>query len=242
MYRHFISHQKANNLNSGALEVMLLELSIKKIICSAKHQFNLAINLTSTSQSMVIYGPSGSGKTMLLHTIAGLITANTGYIKLNQRVLFDKTQNINLTPQERKISYLFQDYLLFPHLTIRQNISFGLTKGLLNPSANKHYPQVDKWLEKFELTVLADQYPYQLSGGQKQRAALARALVTEPKLLLLDEPFAALDIALREKMRTEIKQLQQQINIPIILVSHDIEDITTFGEQIIKLNQGKVAC
>lgn len=221
---------------------MLLELSIKKIICSAKHQFNLAINLTSTSQSMVIYGPSGSGKTMLLHTIAGLITANTGYIKLNQQVLFDKTQKINLTPQERKISYLFQDYLLFPHLTIRQNISFGLTKGLLNPSANKHYPQVDKWLEKFELTVLADQYPYQLSGGQKQRAALARALVTEPKLLLLDEPFAALDIALREKMRTEIKQLQQQINIPIILVSHDIEDITTFGEQIIKLNQGKVAC
>lgn len=219
---------------------MLLDLSISKLIRSAKHNFNLEITLSSNSQSIVIYGPSGSGKTMLLQTIAGLITANTGFIKLNHRVLYDSAQKIDLTPQERTLSYLFQDYVLFPHLTVRQNISFGLTKGLLNPPSKKQYPPVDKWLEKFELVALADQYPYQLSGGQKQRTALARALVTEPKLLLLDEPFSALDIALRQKMRSEIKELQEQINIPIILVSHDIEDINAFGEQVIKLTNGKV--
>lgn len=219
---------------------MLLDLSISKLIRSTKHNFSLEVALSSNSQSIVIYGPSGSGKTMLLQTIAGLIKADAGYIKLNHRVLYDKEQKINLTPQERKLSYLFQDYVLFPHLTVRQNIGFGLKKGLLNPSSKKQYPQVEKWLEKFELTALADQYPYQLSGGQKQRTALARALVTEPKLLLLDEPFSALDIALREKMRLEIKELQKQINIPIILVSHDIEDINAFGEQVIKLTNGKI--
>jgi len=180
---------------------MLLDLSISKVIRSAKHHFSLDIKLCSNSQSIVIYGPSGSGKTMLLQTIAGLVKADRGYIKLNNSLLYDEQQKINLTPQQRQLSYLFQDYVLFPHLTVRQNISFGLNKGLLNPSSKKQYPQVDKWLEKFELTVLADQYPYQLSGGQKQRTALARALVTEPKLLLLDEPFAALDYFSKPRYR-----------------------------------------
>lgn len=221
---------------------MLFELSINKLISSTKHKFNLEVNFKSHNPSMVIYGPSGSGKSMLLKAIAGLIALDNGYIKLNHRVLFDNSKKINLTPQERKVSYLFQDYVLFPYLTIRQNISFGLTKGLFNPSTKKQYLKVNEWLEKLELTLLADHYPYQLSGGQKQRAALARALVTEPELLLLDEPFSALDAALKEKMRLEIKELQQQVNIPIILVSHDIEDINIFGEQIIKLNHGKVVC
>lgn len=220
---------------------MQLKLDIQKTLYSVKHSFQLRIKFTSDSKRIVVFGPSGSGKSMLLRNIAGLMTPDRGYIRVAHRTLFDAEKNINLKPQQRNLAYLFQNYSLFPHLTVQQNVSFALTKGLLNPRQKVRYPEVVKWLEIFELSTLINHYPHQLSGGQQQRTALARALVTNPEVLLLDEPFSALDQTLRKKMRREISELQQQLDIPIILITHDIEDVELFGEHILNLHQGTCA-
>ncbi|MFD1260496.1 ATP-binding cassette domain-containing protein [Entomomonas asaccharolytica] len=217
---------------------MQLELDIQKTLKSATHTFTLDVKFTSNSKRIVIFGPSGAGKTMILKSIAGLITPDSGQIKLTEKILFDSKQNINLKPQQRNLAYLFQNFSLFPHLTVQQNIAFSLTKGILNPSRRTHFPEVTKWIETLELSALANHYPYQLSGGQQQRTAMARALVTNPSVLLLDEPFSALDHALRKKIRNEINELQQQLDIPIILITHDIDDVELFGEHILEISDG----
>lgn len=217
---------------------MQLELDIQKTLYSAKHSFHLNVKFNSDSKRIVIFGPSGSGKSTLLKTIAGLLTPDSGHIKVAGKTLFNSHEKINIKPQQRNLAYLFQNYNLFPHLTVRQNISFALTKGIFNPRQSKHYPIVDTWLKNFELTQLVNHYPHELSGGQQQRTALARALVTNPEVLLLDEPFAALDKHLREKMRSEVNALQLQLDIPMILITHDIEDVDCFGEHILELNNG----
>ncbi|UYZ83643.1 ATP-binding cassette domain-containing protein [Entomomonas sp. E2T0] len=217
---------------------MQIELDIQKTLNSATHTFKLNVKFSSNSKRIVIFGPSGAGKTMILKSIAGLIKPDTGYIKMADKILFDTDKKINLKPQQRNLAYLFQNYSLFPHLTVRQNVSFALKKGLLNPSQNIHFPEVTKWLNNLELASLANHYPHQLSGGQQQRTALARALVTNPSILLLDEPFSALDQTLRKKIRTEIHELQQQLDIPIILITHDIEDVELFGEHILEISNG----
>lgn len=219
---------------------MQLELNIQKTLKSATHTFMLDVKFTSNSKRIVIFGPSGAGKTMILKSIAGLITPDIGQIKLAEKVLFDSAKKINLKPQQRNLAYLFQNYSLFPHLTVQQNIAFSLIKGIFNPSRHSHFPEVTKWMETLELSALANHYPYQLSGGQQQRTAMARALVTNPNVLLLDEPFSALDHTLRKKIRTEINELQQQLDIPIILITHDIEDVELFGEHILDINNGSL--
>lgn len=219
---------------------MQLELNIQKTLKSATHTFMLDVKFTSNSKRIVIFGPSGAGKTMILKSIAGLITPDIGQIKLAEKVLFDSARKINLKPQQRNLAYLFQNYSLFPHLTVQQNIAFSLTKGIFNPSRHNHFSEVTKWMETLELSALANHYPYQLSGGQQQRTAMARALVTNPSVLLLDEPFSALDHTLRKKIRTEINELQQQLDIPIILITHDIEDVELFGEHILDINNGSL--
>jgi molybdate transport system ATP-binding protein len=136
---------------------------------------------------------------------------------------------------------VFQDYALFPHLTVRQNIAFPLVRGWLNPRRRYHHEQIDYWCEAFQLAHLADQYPHELSGGQKQRTALARALVTQPRALLLDEPFAALDPGLRARMRGELKDLQHRLQVPMVLITHDPEDAAVFGDHVVDLCEGRIA-
>lgn len=217
---------------------MLLDIDIAKTLTSGKRTFQLQLGFRTSSQRLVILGPSGSGKSLLLKTIAGLTRPDRGHIRLDGTTLFDAAAKINLAPQQRKMAYLFQDYALFPHLSVRQNIAFGLTHGLLNPRASQHHDTVEHWLDAFQLRPVADQLPEELSGGQRQRTALARALVAKPKALLLDEPFSSLDSALRSHMRRELDELQRRLQVPMLLITHDQEDAEVFGEQVLYMRDG----
>lgn len=217
-----------------------LELDLQTTLRSGKRSFDLRVQCRSDSQRIVIYGPSGAGKSLTLKAIAGLITPAAGHIRLNGRTLFDAGAGVDLAPQARRIAYLFQDYALFPHLTVRQNVGFGLARGWFNPRAAVRHEAVEYWLDSFGLSELAQQYPDQLSGGQRQRTALARALVSEPDALLLDEPFAALDPALRIRMRAELDQLQRRLGVPMILITHDPDDASALGEHILHLREGRI--
>lgn len=217
-----------------------MEIDIRKTLRSGKRQFHLNVQLRSARQRIVIFGPSGAGKSLTLQAIAGLVRPDSGIIRLGGATLFDSRAGIDMVPQARRMAYLFQDYALFPHLTVRQNIGFGLVRGWLNPRRGARHEAVDYWLETFRLTHLAHQYPSELSGGQRQRTALARALIAQPRALLLDEPFAALDPALRAHMRCELDELQHRLGVPMILITHDPEDVEAFDNHALCLREGQV--
>ncbi len=219
---------------------MLLDLDIRKTLHAGKQRFRLDVRLRTDSRRIVILGPSGAGKSLTLKAIAGLLRPDAGHIRVDGHVLFDAAQGIDLAPQQRALAYVFQDYALFPHLTVRQNIAFPLVRGWLNPRRRHQDRQVEYWCEAFQLGQVADQYPHELSGGQKQRTALARALVTQPRALLLDEPFAALDPSLRARMRSELSDLQQRLQVPMVLITHDPEDAAVFGDHVLDLRDGRI--
>ncbi|WP_321969180.1 ATP-binding cassette domain-containing protein [Paraburkholderia tropica] len=219
---------------------MSLALSIRKRLDTGARSFTLDVCFEMRSQRAVLFGPSGSGKTLTLQAIAGLLDPDDGVIRAGEHTLFDRSRLINLKPQARHVGYLFQDYALFPHLNVRQNIAFGLHRGWSNPSRRSIHADVEYWLDILELRNVSRNYPSQLSGGQKQRVGLARALVPRPRLLLLDEPFSAIDQTLRTRMRKELCSLQTRLNIPMLLITHDTEDLTAFGEQVIELSNGRV--
>src|SRR5690606_10165175 len=152
-----------------------LDVSLRKKLQHRHHGFTLDVAFSSSARRIVIQGPSGAGKSMTLRALAGLVAPDEGKIVLNDDVLFDSAAGISTSSQERQISYLFQDYALFPHLTVRQNVAFSLTKGLFNPARNAWREETDYWLDKMHMSAYAGRYPEQLSGGQKQRVALARA-------------------------------------------------------------------
>lgn len=169
---------------------------------------------------MAILGPSGCGKTMTLKCIAGLMTPDEGEITLNQQVLFDSQQEINLPARERHIGFLFQNYALFPHMTVEENIAFGISQ--LNVSEKNE--RVEELLQKMRLERLGHRYPAQLSGGQQQRVALARALAAKPEVLLLDEPFSALDTQVKERLEAELLEIQSYYQGHILFVTHNLAE------------------
>ena len=217
-----------------------LSIRLRKHFITPERDFLLDVAFESANQRIVLFGPSGAGKSLTLQAIAGLIHLDEGEIVLNGTTLLDTNKGIDLTPQARRIAYLFQDYALFPHLNVRQNIAFGLKRGWWNPSKHVAHADIDYWLNAFDLKQVARQYPGQLSGGQKQRVALARALIPHPQLLLLDEPFSALDMALRQRMRQELADLQSRLDIPMVLITHDPDDVAMFGDQVVNLREGIV--
>lgn len=195
------------------------------------------INITvPTGKLTTLLGPSGCGKTTLLRIIAGLEYADSG------QILFDDLDVTNVAVQKRHIGFMFQHYALFRHKNISDNIAFGLT--LLPKSERMSKADINKrvveLLELVQLPQLANAYPHQLSGGQRQRIALARALAVKPKLLLLDEPFGALDAKVRKELRTWLKDIHHELGITSIMVTHDQEEARAVSDEIVVMNQGRV--
>ncbi len=155
-------------------------------------------------------------------------------------MVFDASLGIHRPPQQRRLGYVFQDYALFPHLSVRQNIGFGLQRGWFNPPRRERDAEVERWMRALRIEHLAQMLPSQLSGGQRQRTALARALVTRPQALLLDEPFAALDHDLRAHLRQELLDVLAATDVPLLLISHDLADVAMFGQQVVELVDGKI--
>jgi molybdate transport system ATP-binding protein len=184
----------------------------------------------------VLFGPSGAGKTTILRSLAGLERPNTGRILFGEEVWFDAQAGVMMPPQKRSIGYMFQDYALFPHLTVNQNVAYGLKEEARELRATK----LEKILQLVQLDGLGDRKPKELSGGQQQRVALARALVREPRLLLLDEPLSALDLPTRKHVRGEFARLLRDLRIPTVLVTHDWTEALSLGDQLVVMVAGKV--
>lgn len=219
---------------------MIWHVELRKLLRHRDSRFQLDVSFTSDAPHLALFGPSGAGKTQTLKMMAGIARPDAGRVALAGRVLFDDQQRIDLSSQQRRLGYVFQDYALFPHLTVKQNIAFGRRPGWLNPRRSTDDAAVERWLKAFALQSLADHYPHQISGGQRQRTALARALVNDPAALLLDEPFAALDRSLRQKLRQELRDLQADIAVPTMLITHDEEDLEMLARETICLREGAV--
>lgn len=181
---------------------------------------------------VTLLGPSGCGKSTLLRCIAGLTAVDSG------RILVDGQDLVPLSPQKRGISMVFQSYALFPNMTVQQNVAFGLRMQKV-PAAEARQ-RVAEVLEMVELGSLAERYPHQLSGGQCQRVALARSLVTRPRLLLLDEPLSALDARIRKHLREQIRRIQQELQLTTVFVTHDQEEALTLSDRIVLMNAGRI--
>lgn len=205
---------------------MGLEVSIKK----KTGDFTLDVSFNCEDQVTSLLGASGSGKSMTLKCIAGIETPDEGRIVLNGRELFDSGKKINLIPQERKVGYMFQDYALFPNMTVRQNIEIACESKSESIS----------YIDRFQLSDIADLYPSQLSGGQKQRTAMARMLAAKPDMLMLDEPFAALDSHLKWQIENEVKKILREEKKPALFVSHDRDEVYRLSEHAGIIVNGKM--
>ncbi|HEY3118247.1 MAG TPA: ATP-binding cassette domain-containing protein [Chloroflexota bacterium] len=182
-----------------------------------------------------IFGPSGAGKTLTLRCIAGLARPDRGRIVVGERVLFDSAGRVEVPARQRRIGYVFQQYALFPHLDVAANVAYGLRDR--TPTERKG--RVEQLLTLIGLTEHAHHYPRMLSGGQQQRVALVRALAPEPDLVLLDEPFAAVDALTRRQLRTDLRQLQERTGVPMLLVTHDLADVQELATYVAICEQGR---
>ena len=212
----------------------MIEIDIHKRLLSANGDFNLKVSCRINEGKFVsIWGPSGAGKTTILRLIAGLTQQDSGSISVNSASWFDSTNRINLNPQKRKVGFVFQDYALFPNMTVKENLEFALNKGQSKEIINE-------LIETIELSDLQNRKPETLSGGQKQRVALARALVQKPSILLLDEPLSALDGEMRLKLQDYILKVHKKYNLTTFLVSHDISEVFKLSDHVIKLENGAI--
>lgn len=209
-----------------------LEMNVGK----ALDHFDLAVELHASKGAVGLLGASGAGKTMTLRMIAGIVTPDHGRIVLNGRVLFDRAASQNLPAAQRKIGVVFQDYALFPHMTVAENVGFGLGRI----SRAERQVRVQKQLAQMCIDELAQSYPTEISGGQRQRVAIARCMAIEPDALLFDEPFAALDPHLRRQMEEQLREALANYNGAVIFVTHDMEEAFRFCSELLVLDGGRV--
>jgi molybdate transport system ATP-binding protein len=198
--------------------------------------FELNAAFSSSAGITALFGPSGSGKSTLIDLIAGLARADRGRIVVGGRVLADSEAGIFLSPRKRRVGLVFQDALLFPHLTVKQNLRFG---AFFAPRAARRLP-MSEVVEKLGIGALMDRRPDDLSGGERQRVGVARALLAAPDILLMDEPFASLDVARRRKAMGLVEMTRDQFSLPIVLVSHQIEEVMRLAGQVVMIERGKV--
>ena len=206
---------------------MALDLKIKRRL----HYFDMDLSLScDDGRMLVLIGPSGGGKTTLVRMLAGLATPDAGRIAFHGETWFDSAQGINVTPQKRRIGYVFQEYTLFPHLSLYENAAFAAVDK----------KEVDDLLALFGIGHLRRRKPHLVSGGERQRCALCQALARRPRMLLLDEPFSALDVVTRRGLREELKALKKEMDFPILYVTHDIGEALFLADEILPIVDGRI--
>lgn len=212
----------------------MIAINITKRLDTAEGSINASFELSiRDGEFLTLFGPSGAGKTTLMRLIAGLEKPDSGIIEVDGEVWFDSTQKINLPPQKRSVGFVFQDYALFPTMSVRENLLFAAETADQRRS-------VDELIELVELTQLSERLPASLSGGQKQRVALARALVRHPKILLLDEPLSALDPTMRQKLQDELALIHSRLGVTTLLVSHDIAETVKLSDRLAQVESGHI--
>ncbi|SMD42229.1 molybdate transport system ATP-binding protein [Aquiflexum balticum DSM 16537] len=212
----------------------MIELDLHKKLFGADGLIQLQVKFTvQTNELVTLYGPSGAGKTSIIRMIAGLMKPDNGSILVDGVSWFDSQQKMHLRTQERPIGLVFQEYSLFPNMTVYENLKFALPKG--NPE-----DMIEELLETIGLKNLRDTKPNLLSGGQKQRVALARAMVRKPAILLLDEPLSALDTAMRNKLQDDILAFHKRFGLTTILVSHDYHEVKKMSDRVLVIENGKI--
>jgi len=199
--------------------------------------FELEAELEAENEILVLVGPSGSGKTTILKCLAGLKAPSQEIIQINDRIVYFSENKVNCPSKERKVGYVFQEYALFPHMSVRKNILYGVSKEKRHAKPRA----AEDMMEMLGILHLQNRYPQHISGGEKQRVALARALMTEPEIMLLDEPLSALDQETRSGLQQELKKIQSQWKIPFVLVTHDLAEAELLGDQIIRIDRGRLA-
>lgn len=207
-------------------------------------KFKLDLHLETDSRAVALFGPSGSGKTLTLNCIAGFVRPDEGRILINDELLFDSGGHVSRAPRHRRCGYVSQEHALFPHMTVRENLLFAAQcrprQKWTRRGGLGRRRAINEILESFELTNLAEQTPSRLSGGQKQRAALARVLINEPQILLLDEPTRGLDARLRDNFYRLFETVREQLNIPVLLVTHDLNECLRLAEYVYYIEAGSI--
>jgi len=218
----------------------VIDVDLRLSVADRSRRFDLAVRFATDVPFAALYGPSGAGKSLTMQAIAGLLHPSAGHVRLDGRTLYDSAAGVDVPAPERRMGYLFQNYALFPHLSVRENIAFGLRSWRRRRLAEKEEEQVASLLDRFDLRAMADSRPRTLSGGQQQRVALARALACEPQVLLLDEPFAALNPMLRSALRAELAEVRRQWGIPVLMITHDIDDVLALADVAFVYSHGQV--
>jgi molybdate transport system ATP-binding protein len=208
-------------------------LGVLRFDCQFRYATGFALQFAFTAEQGItaLVGPSGSGKTTVLKLIAGLLRPVSGSIQLGERCLVDTAKSICLPPEQRAMGLVFQDYQLFPHLNVRQNLEYGLKRrAISNHTGRVQWQHV---LEVLELAALLERHPHSLSGGEQQRVALGRAILSHPRMLLLDEPLSALDASLRNTVGSWLANVITEFQLPTLLVSHDPTPVESFAQQVL---------
>ncbi|MDR2572947.1 MAG: ATP-binding cassette domain-containing protein [Desulfovibrio sp.] len=219
----------------------MISIRLRKHFSGVHPPFILDVDYVIAPQMrrVAFFGPSGSGKSLTLHCLAGLVKPDSGHVCLGDRVLYDDAAGVSVSARRRRIGYMFQDYALFPHLSVLQNAAYARTGCFPRFVSIAERDKAQAVLERLGIGNLAGLRPDELSGGQRQRVAMARALNADPELLLLDEPFSALDTLLRERLRRELLEILAGLTIPAIIITHDPDDVDVFADGLILYDEGR---